>query len=436
MPKLCIITLGCPKNTVEGEKIAGMLDNCGWTLSADISKCDAALIHTCSFIKDAKDESISVIKKLSGLRKRGGLQKVVVTGCLAQEYGKRLFNEFPQVDAVVGTGSLDKLPFVMSGGSDFECGKPGGLLESAYPRLLSSGLPTAYLRIAEGCGHKCAFCVIPKLRGAYKSRKIENIVSECKALVSAGIKEAVLIAQDTTLYGNDIYGKPSLPDLLKRLSKVRGIEWLRILYAYPDTVSDELLETMARGPKICKYLDIPLQHASDSVLKRMRRKGGVRKLLEKIKTRVPGIALRTTFIVGFPGETEAEFEELRAIVAEGWFEHAGVFEYSSASSADRPACKALEGKPVPEHLKRARKKELMLAQKKVVRLNNASHTGRIYKVLIESYDINKKIFTGRTYFQASEIDGITCIKGKCRVGQIQDVKITGYSGYDLMGKSL
>jgi ribosomal protein S12 methylthiotransferase len=432
MPKICIITLGCPKNTVEGEKIAGMLDNCGWTLSTDLSRCDAALVHTCSFIKDAKLESAGVIKKLSALRKRGELQRVVVSGCLAQESGRRLFSEFPQVDAVVGTGCLEQLPSVLAGRSDFECGKAGGLLESAYPRLLSSGLPSAYLRIAEGCGHKCSFCVIPTLRGRYTSRRIENIVSECVSLASAGIKEAVLIAQDTTLYGNDIYGKPSLPALLNRVSKVRGIEWLRILYAYPDTVSGALLETISRNDKVCKYLDIPLQHASGTVLDRMRRKGGVRKLLERIKTSVPGISLRTTFIVGFPGETEAEFKELKALVAEGWFEHAGVFEYSPVENcAQKPI-----GLAVPERVKKERKKELMLAQKKVVARRGRGHVGKIYKVLIEYYNAGKKLYTGRTYFQAPEIDGITYIKGKCRIGQIQGVKITGYSGYDLIGKTV
>lgn len=428
MPKACIITLGCPKNTVEGEKMAGALDNSGWALTTDLSDCDAAVIHTCSFIKDAKKESEEAIRAVSRLKKQGGALRLVVTGCMAQELGRKLFKSFPGVDGVIGTGSLDMLVPVLNGERSEALGKPGGLLESAYPRLLSSNGPSAYLRIAEGCGHKCSFCVIPSLRGPYRSRRPGDVASECASLAANGIKEAVLIAQDTTLYGSDLRPKRTLAGLLGRLSKVRGIEWLRILYAYPDTVTDGLLRVIKENRKVCKYLDIPLQHASGRVLRKMRRGTGVRKLLERVKGSVPEIALRTSFITGYPGETEADHGELLALVEEGWFDHMGVFEYSPAKGCGRDS--------VPARVKAARRRELMLAQKKVVAAKARSLIGRRLRVLVENYDPLKGLYAGRAEFQAPEIDGIVNFNAKMVRGAFADVEITGASGYDLLGKTV
>ncbi|MFH1368781.1 MAG: 30S ribosomal protein S12 methylthiotransferase RimO [Elusimicrobiota bacterium] len=427
--KLCLITLGCPKNTVEGEKLAGLIEKHGWSLTTKLDGADAAVIHTCSFIKDAKEESMQGIASLSELKKSGAIGKLFVTGCLVQEERSTLRGRFPLVDGILGTGELEKLPAMLSGRKQDLTFEPGGLLDTNAPRLLSSDIPSAYLRIAEGCDHTCSFCAIPSLRGGYKSREMGNITGEATELARRGIKELVLIAQDTTFYGKDIYSAFRLPALLRKLAAIDGIEWIRILYAYPDTLTDEMLETIGLEPKICKYLDIPLQHVSAGVLRKMRRKPGGLQLIRKIKSRFPDMALRTTFITGFPGETKKDFSELLEAVSGGWFDHVGVFEFSP-----HPGTRSfgMPGK-ISEAVKKERKKELMLMQRNVVRAKNKSLAGSLQKVLVEGV-LKGGNYVGRASFQAPEIDNLVYFSGKPKPGPFQRVKITGYKGYDLTGK--
>ena len=428
MPKACLITLGCPKNTVEGENIAGMLEAAGWSMTTRLDGVDCAIVHTCSFIKDSRNESEDAIRSMAALKKKGLIGKLYVTGCLAQEEKKKLLRNFTAVDGIIGTGELQKLPELIGGCNPSINFIPGGLLETNSTRLLSSAAPSAYLRIAEGCNHKCSFCIIPSLRGKYKSREMNSIVKEAKGLAACGIKELVLIAQDTTFYGKDLYGNFKLPLLLKKLARVKGIEWIRLLYAYPDTLTDEMLDVIREEKKICKYIDIPLQHVSDNVLRAMKRKPGVRKLVENIKARVPGVSIRTTFITGFPGETKEDFNELLEFVKEGHFEHMGAFEYSphpGTLSASYPA-------QVNERLKIERKNALMLAQQKVVNIKNKGRVGKILDVLIDGFAENAVI--ARSRFQAPEIDGIVYVKGKTGNKVIGKAKITGFKNYDLTGQ--
>jgi ribosomal protein S12 methylthiotransferase len=429
---VCIITLGCPKNVVEGEQIAGLLHDAGLRLTTDIGAADYALVHTCSFIADARAESENVIRQLLRLRQSGWLKKLLVSGCLVQADGKEVQRLYPEIDGFIGTGELHRIGELFNDGTPpFIVGKPGGLLESPSPRLLSSSLPSAYLRLSEGCNHRCSFCIIPQLRGKYRSRKKGTVLAEASSLAAQGIEELILIAQDTSCYGKDLYGRFALADLLRKLSAIDGVRWLRLMYAYPGTVNRQLIETIKREPKVCKYIDIPLQHASDRVLKSMRRGSGTRQVVEQLKNRIPGLALRSSFIVGFPGETDKEFEELARFVEEGWFEHAGVFEYSAYPGT------AAAGFPdqVPETIKRERRRQLMLIQKKVVNRNNRRRVGSIEEVLTEGKTPEGRC-AGRASFQAPEIDSKVLFSGVARPGEFTTVKITGVKGYDLVGEKI
>lgn len=429
-----LITLGCPKNIVEGERLAGIIQAQGLTLTTDVNHADCAVVHTCSFIGDARRESSRVIRSLMRLKNAGRLQKVYVTGCYVQDEGPAIARLFPGVDGFLGTGTLAKLGEAIVSGGGFLAGPPGGLLDSAAPRLLSSTLPSAYLRIAEGCNHRCSFCTIPRFRGRYKSRPLSAIVTEAQALVDAGIRELILVAQDITAYGRDRSGRLQLPLVVRKLARIDGLRWIRLLYAYPSTVTDELLAVMRDEEKVCRYLDMPLQHASPSVLRRMRRPALVRPLLERITARVPGIALRTTFIVGFPSESAADFAQLRDLVAEGWFEHAGVFAYSDQP---RAASSAFSG-VVPSAVAAARRKELMGVQRRVVRTRAAARIGTVEELLVEGnqqirYNTKNSVVVGRTRFQAPEIDSVVHARGTAPAGSFVSVRITGSRGYDLLG---
>jgi len=426
MPKICLVTLGCPKNIVEGENIAGMLRAGGWELTTDLNSADAAVIHTCSFILDAKKESEEVISNISKLKRTGILKKIAVTGCLVQSEGRKLKEKFKCADIFLGTGQLSKLPEALNKESALELSNPGGFFSSGAPRLLSSSLPSAYLRIAEGCNHKCSFCVIPKLRGKYKSRAKGEILKEARELVALGIKEINVIAQDTTYYGKDLYGKPVLAGLLRDIAGIKGIKWVRLMYAYPSTLTKDVVKVIRSEKNICKYIDIPVQHVSERVLKMMGRPGDVKTIVRHLKKEIPGLVLRTTLIVGFPGETKKEFDELAQFVSEGWFDHLGVFEYSAYGGT--AAC-SLRG-IVSARVKRERRNELMLRQKMVVAAKNKSLLGTKVDVLIES-NKNNKTCSGRTAYHAPEIDGGIIVKGVCRPGRFVKAVITGYKGYDL-----
>lgn len=429
--KLCLVTLGCPKNIVEGESIAGLLESKGWSLTTDLLSADAAVIHTCSFIADAKNESEDTIRAILRLKKSGRLKRVAVTGCLVQREGKALKDRFKGVDVFAGTGAdaIEMLPSALNDGNAELITKPGGYLESSAPRLLSSDLPSAYLRIAEGCNHKCGFCIIPAIRGKFHSREQNAILEEARGLVGCGVKEIILIAQDTTLYGKDIYGKPALAALMKKIAKIDGVKWLRLMYAYPATISPGLIDVIRTEDNICKYIDMPVQHVSDNVLKLMGRPCGVKKIIKNLKERVPGLSLRTSIITGFPGETAKDFKELCSFVSEGWFDQLGVFEYDPV--AGTPAA-SYKGK-ISSRLKSERKKQLMLIQKRVLRKKFKAMTGTIVEALVES-NISENVYAGRTSLQAPEIDGGIIVKGKCSSGEFVKVKITGHRGYDLVGE--
>lgn len=431
MRSACLVVMGCPKNEVEGEHIAGLLNAAGYRLTTDLSSADVAVVHTCSFIGDARDESSRVIEELSALKRAGSLKKLVVAGCMVQDEGRTIAARFPFVDVFTGTGQLHRLPDLIAGPGGFIDGKPGGFLESSAPRLLSSRLPSAYLRIAEGCNHRCSFCVIPRLRGPYRSRSRASVVQEARELAAHGIAELILIAQDTTVYGRDRAGTEQLPGLLGSLQRIDGIRWIRLMYAYPSTVTPSLLAAMRYNGKVCRYLDMPLQHASDRVLRRMSRPVQVRRTLDRIIAALPDVALRTSFIVGFPGETEGDFRELLKLVEQGYFTHAGVFEFSAHKDS---GAARLTGQ-VPAALKTERRKILMAAQKKIVARHRGFLRGTFTEVLVEER-LNERRWRGRTPFQAPEIDGGIIISGRAELGAFVPVSITGGSGYDLTGNIL
>lgn len=433
MPKLCLVTLGCPKNIVEGEHIAGLLESKGWTLTTDILHADTAVVHTCSFIADAKKESEEAIKAFSAIKRSKRLRLLAVTGCLAQREGSAFKERFPEIDVIAGTGAeaIRALPSALGAGRGVMVSKPGGFLDPDTPRLLSSTLPSAYLRVAEGCNHKCGFCVIPSLRGRYHSRRRENIIREAKGLAACGVKEIILIAQDTTLYGKDLYGTSALPALMESMAAIEGIKWVRLMYAFPSTLTPATVKAIRGNDKICKYIDMPVQHTADSVLKRMGRPAGVKKLVRGLKEMIPGLTLRSTLITGFPGETESEFKEVCAFVSEGWFDQLGVFEYSPMPGT--PASR-LRG-AVSDRVKKERKKTLMLIQKNVVKRKFRCLKGKTFEAVVEARN-GDGTFMARISMQAPEIDGGLIIRGKCAVGSFVKVKITGFRGYDLLGETL
>lgn len=435
MQKISLITLGCPKNIVESESIAGILKNNGYLITTDIPKADVVLVHTCSFIQDAKNESEEVIRSLIELKEKQLVKKIIVSGCLVQELGKKIKNYFRNVDSFVGTGELDKILKAVKFSNKDYINHAGGLLETSYQRELSSKLPSTYLRIAEGCNHKCSFCIIPKLRGKYKSREINSIFKEAKHFVQKGIKELNLIAQDTTYYGRDLKENSNLKKLLTKITKLNGLKWLRILYANPDSISEDLLKLINENSKICNYLDIPIQHVSDRILNQMGRKTGVREVIEKICRKYPGITLRTTIIVGFPGETDKDFRELCDFISKGLFEHLGVFEYSASEGAKSARFK----NKVSEKIKRRRMRKIMYLQKEIVKKRNKRKIGSLIDVFVEKKlynNNNKEFWLGRAQYQAPEIDSNIIFSGTSKVGNFEKVSIVGYKDYDLIGEIL
>ena len=385
-----MVSLGCAKNLVDSEIMLGMLRDAGYEITSDSQEADAIIVNTCSFIGPAKEESIDTILEMAEYKSQGNCRALIVTGCLSQRYGEELMEEMPEVDAVVGTGDFDQIVNILNsaleGRRTTQIGDKNISYEKELPRMLSTGGYSAYVKIAEGCDHRCAFCVIPSLRGRFRSRSLESIVTEVMGMAVQGTKEINLIAQDTSAYGIDLYGKPQLPELLRRLAQIEGIEWIRVLYTYPANLTDELLEVMATEPKVCKYLDIPLQHANGNILRRMRRPADqlrIKELIEKIRRRIPDITLRTTLIVGFPGETEAAFAELCQFVSEIEFDHVGVFPYSREEGTE---AYDMEGQ-VDEEVKLQRRDKLMQIQQGISWRKNR-RVDKIYPVLIEGTSRN------------------------------------------------
>lgn len=423
--KVGVVTLGCSKNTVDSERLINQFKANEFKIVTDPNKADVVIINTCGFIEAAKEESINSILNAVELKKSGKIKKVIVSGCLSQRYFEELKQEIPEADSFFGTedykGILEEL------GADLK-------YELLGERSISTPKHYAYLKISEGCDHPCSFCAIPLIRGKYRSFSIEELIVEAGNLAKKGVKELLIIGQDTTEYGIDIYGKRNIAELLRKLSEIKGIEWIKLLYSYPSHFPEDLIDEIASNPKICKYIDIPLQHISDNILKSMRRgiTGKRTKLLvEKIKKKIPGITLRTTFITGYPGETKEDFEELCKFVKETGFDRLGVFTYSAEE--DTAAFKLEDNVPSAE--KNKRKNRLMKIQQKISYKKNLSIVGKTLKVIID--DEESDYYIGRSERDAPEVDGEIIIYKtgkKLKTGNFYDIEIIDCNEYDLTGK--
>ncbi|MCX5725837.1 MAG: 30S ribosomal protein S12 methylthiotransferase RimO [Candidatus Saganbacteria bacterium] len=432
--KIFTISLGCPKNLTDTEVILGKLCQAGYTLTNSKKHADVLLVNTCAFISDAKEEAIETILELAKGKKKN--QKLIVAGCLPQRY-KNLTKLLPEVDGFIGSGSIDKIVELVRSVSQFKKPKilvsknSSCLFDHEIPRLKLTPPYTAYVKIADGCNNRCGYCAVPKIRGKYKSRPIESILKEVEQLAGAGVKEIIPVAQDTTYYGKDLYGKYMFAALLKKMAKIKGIEWIRIMYAHPAHVTDELIDLIAKEDKICKYLDLPIQHICDRILRSMRRGVAgqeITDLIAKIRRRVPGIAIRTSVIVGYPGEKEADFRELIDFIIKTRFERLGIFVYSKEEGT--PAGKL--GGQVPEKVKLARFEKIYKTQSQISRELGRKMIGKVIKVLVE--EKNSRCSHGRTFMDAPDIDGSIKIKNKrLTPGEQIKVKVTRASTFDLQG---
>ena len=434
-----LVSLGCPKNLVDAEVMLGHLPAERFTIITDESKAEIIVVNTCAFIRDAQEESVETILEVADYKKNGHCKLLIVSGCMPQRYREELEKELPEVDFFMGTADAPRIVELLDrhleGGPRHEIGLPDYLYDHTTPRVTSSPYYSAYVKIAEGCANHCSYCVIPSIRGTLRSRTIESVVTETKQLVDSGVKEINLIAQDVTAFGAERDRGPELPALLRELVKIEGLVWLRLLYAYPDGITDELLEMIAAEEKICNYLDLPIQHIDDQVLAAMNRRvdeSDIRSLLKRIRTRIPDMTLRTSLIVGFPGETDAQFRKLLAFVEEGHFERLGAFRYSREEGT--PAAQL--DKQVAERTKQARVKRLMKAQARVSFRKNLALKGRIEPTLVEGYsEETELLLRGRSVRQAPDVDGQVYItSGLADVGDIVNLKITDSSEYDLIGE--
>jgi ribosomal protein S12 methylthiotransferase len=431
MQKVVVVALGCPKNTVEGEYLLGLLKSKNFEVINDIEKADIAVVHTCSFIKTAKEESEKIIRSILLIKKKTGL-RVYVSGCLPQLLQDKMTSLFPDIDGYVGTGTLKELPqLIFNKGFEKSLLPPGGLKESKY-RILSSYIPSTYLKIAEGCVHKCSFCIIPSLRGGYDSRSMESLIAEAKSLADNGIKELILIAQDTTSYGYDIYGAFVLDKLLLKLTRIDGLKWIRLLYAYPSSITDSLLDVFKEYKNICNYLDIPIQHISKNILSAMRRPLNTASIINKIKNKLPNIVLRTSIITGFPGENKKDVSELISFLEKGYFQYTGVFEYSNQKDVDSSKLK----KQVKQSIAKERRILVENVQYNVFKSKVDKMKGSNVEFFVENCVQNhsgKYNITGRSFFQSPEIDGnIKILSDKpLKLGGFYKVEIKGARGYNI-----
>lgn len=440
MYKIGMISLGCPKNQVDAERMLAQLDKNEFVIADCYDGVDAVIVNTCGFIDAAKQEAIENILEMAQLKEEGLVKKIIVTGCLAQRYQNEIFEEIPEVDAVIGIGANGKIADIVKDvieGEKYYDMPDKEELPLVGERLLTTPEYWSYLKIADGCSNRCTYCAIPSIRGNYRSVEFETLINEASQLAAAGTKELVLIAQDTTKYGADLYGKLRLPELLDALCKIEGIEWIRMLYCYPDKITDELLETMARQPKVLPYIDLPLQHADDNILKAMNRRGDsafLRETIKRIRTALPDAVIRTTFIVGFPGEGEAEFENLADFVNEIEFDRLGCFEFSPQEGT--PAFDMEDD--VDSDTKLRRGEIIMQDQLEIVTLKNTERIGKTFKVLVEDYDGYSDSYSGRTYMDAPEIDGSISFttNNSYEPGDFAEVVIIGVNDYDLIGKDI
>ena len=445
--KILFISLGCDKNLVDSEVMLKLLEQKGYQFTDDEAEADIIVINTCCFINDAKEESVNTILEMAEYRKNGNCKALIVTGCLAQRYQKEITDEIEEVDAVLGTATYDAIVETVEKvlGRDPSHGDAGAkelrfedvdrLVPDQGGRILTTGGHYAYLKIAEGCDKHCTYCIIPKLRGRFRSVPMERLVAEAKTLADQGVKELILVAQETTLYGVDLYGEKKLPELLKRLAGIHGIRWIRVEYCYPEEITEELIRVIKEEPKVCHYLDLPIQHASDRILKRMGRRttqADLRRIIERLREEIPDICLRTTLISGFPGETQEDHEELMRFVDDCEFDRLGVFAYSPEE--DTPA--ALMPDQIPDEVKEERRGELMELQQEIAFEKAEAMEGRELEVMIEGKVADENAYVGRTYMDAPGVDGYIFLNTDETLmsGDFAKVRVTGAAEYDLIGE--
>ncbi|MCM1088685.1 MAG: 30S ribosomal protein S12 methylthiotransferase RimO [Muribaculaceae bacterium] len=441
--KILFISLGCDKNLVDSEKMLGLLYEKGYEFTNDETDADVAIINTCCFINDAKQESIDTILEMAELKKSGTVSGLLVTGCLAQRYREEIKKEIPEVDSIIGVAAIDEIAAALD--KLFTAEKSQKIEDyykslNAIPladtkRILTTGGHYAYLKIAEGCNKRCSYCIIPKIRGSYRSVPMETLIKEAEELAADGVKELILVAQETTVYGVDLYGEKTLPKLLRRICRIEGICWVRILYCYPEEITDELIETIKEEPKICHYLDLPIQHGCDRILRKMGRRTNKRELVEilgKLRENIPDICLRTTLITGFPGETEAEHEELMAFVDEMQFDRLGVFAYSQEEDTEAAS---MPGQ-ISEEVKEERLSELMELQQDIAFEAAQSMTGKVLDAMIEGKIAEEDTYVARTYKDAPNVDGFLFVNTRRELlsGDFVKVRVTGAYEYDLIGE--
>ena len=458
--KIYLVSLGCDKNLVDSEIMLGLLSKEGYAITNELSEADYAIVNSCCFIGDAKEESINTIIEIGELKKEGKLKGLIVTGCLAQRYQSMITDELPEADAVIGTTAYDNIVSAIA-----EIKSKNGLADKSLyiedlerlaggeeHRLVPAGEISSYIKISEGCNKRCTYCIIPYIRGNYRSIPMETIVKEAEELAKQGTKELLLVAQETTLYGVDIYGKKALPELVHELSKISGIEWIRLLYCYPEEITDEIIEAIKNEKKVCHYIDLPIQHSSDAILRKMARKTNqseLRERIAKLRKEIPDITLRTTLITGFPGETEEDFKELYNFVDEMEFDRLGVFTYSAEEGT--PAAE-MDGQ-VDEEVKIARRNEIMELQQEISAEKAEGRIGKVYEVLVEGtvpvdsvngeafasiMEVNedgKKVYIGRTYMDAPDVDGQVFFESDYEImsGELVEVEIIASDEYDLFG---
>lgn len=439
--KILFISLGCDKNLVDTEVMLGELEGAGYLFTDEEAEADIVIINTCCFIGDAKEESIETILSMAELRKTGQIRALLVTGCLAQRYREEIQKEIPEVDAVLGITDIHSVvqavEETLAGNAKNHIGEGAPESVPGIKRIVTTGGHYAYLKIAEGCDKFCTYCIIPKIRGSYRSIPLENLLEEAVYLASQGVQELILVAQETTLYGVDLYGKKMLPELLRRLCKIEELHWIRILYCYPEEITEELVEVIKQEKKICHYLDIPIQHASDGVLKRMGRRtseADLRKIIEMLRSEIPDICLRTTLISGFPGEAKEDFIKLYRFVNEMEFDRLGVFAYSAEE--DTPAAKMPD--QIPEKIKKERRNELMELQQEIAFEKAAEKKGQILEAVVEGYLPEECVYAARTYMDAPNVDGYLFFESAREIdsGSFVEVEVTGSNGYDLIGEEV
>lgn len=437
--KVLFVSLGCDKNLVDSEVMLGILAQKGYSFTDDEQEAEAVVVNTCCFINDAKEESINVILDMAELKKSGQIKALIVAGCLAQRYCDEIQKEIPEVDAVIGTTALDAVAEALEGVLE---GKSTNYMESIHKpargnrkRIVTTGGYYAYLKIAEGCDKHCTYCIIPKVRGNYRSISMEDLLKEAQTLADGGVKELILVAQETTLYGTDLYGKKTLPELLKSLCRIEGLSWIRLLYCYPEEITDELIEVIREEEKICNYLDIPIQSGSDRILKRMGRRTDSRQigdLIRHLREEIPDICIRTTLIAGFPGESDEDHEETMAFVDEMEFDRLGVFTYSPEE--DTPA--ATMPDQIPEEIKQQRYDEIMELQQEIAFETAERMTGQTMEVMIEGRMPEEDVYVARTYRDAPNVDGYLFLHADRQFlsGDLVKVIVTGSNEYDLIGE--